>query len=443
MSTNLYSCFGVIHDLVINGSTSPIGELTNNTMSYAKEPDFYFENNKKCDLYSFRGISATSKYEKIPKTHSTPIINMLDWLYTQATQSKTTSSAQSCLQLLKATYTTGWTWVDVSTMVTNNSIWLPSSINFKYAVGGVTHEFKIWLANDYFEVEFPYREIYVIHPIAIADIDYFADSNYKQVKERIQSETTSMIETRVKKLLGDKYPPYSARVIHTFDVYDRINTGMFNPADWTVIYYGNPNDAEEETYEAIKACILANSKHVENDWADIIPDLFNPLEFSVVPYWNEIGMENETVTGSTYSPIYTVQGGDALPKTYGLLWTGTDVIKSLQIVPHLYKSAKMAFIGKPKNHNGKVKVTDIFSDYQLIPSTDSQAGMVTKLTSEFTMALEEMLAAGETVTPDGMPPKGIQRVTKNGRLYITKRAAKVKITMITRYQFIKDKVIVV
>jgi len=422
----------------VNGSTSPIGELTNNTMSYAKEPDFYTEDGKKCDLYSFRGVSQTSMYEKIPQTHVAPILSMLNWLYTQAVQNKTTSSAQSCFQLLKASYTSGWTWKDVSTMVTNNNIWLPSSINFTYDVNGTVHEFKIWFANDYFEVEFPYREIYVIHPIVIDDIDYLADHNFKEVKQRIQSETTSMIETRVKKLLGEKHPPYSARLVYSFDVYDQINKPNFNPADWTVIYYGNPNDAEEETYEAIKKCILSHSKHSEDDWADIIPDLFNPLEFSVVPYWNEIGIENETVTGSTYSPIFSYQDGDALPKSYCLLWDGEEVIKSLQVVPHLYKSIKMGFVGKPKNHAGRIHVTDIFPDYQLIPSGDSQAGMMSKLTAEFIKGIEEMLAAGETVTPDGVPPKGIQRVIKNDKLYITRRVAKVKLTMITRYQFIKD-----
>ena len=101
----------------------------------------------------------------------------------------------------------------------------------------------------------------------------------------------------------------------------------------------------------------------------------------------------------------------------------------------------MAFVGKPKNHNNLIHIKDVFSDYQLIPSTDSQAGMMSKLTSEFITALGDMLAAAESTTPDGMPIKGIQRVTKNGKLYITSRAAKVKLTMITRYQFVKDGVI--
>lgn len=438
MSTTLYSCFAEISDLIINGSNSPIGEMTNNTKSYAKEPDFYFEKGVPVGLWGFRGVSATSKYEKIPDAFVKPVIDMINWLYTQATDNKTTNSSQACLQLLKANYVTNWTWTDVNVMVTNNAIWLPSSISFTLKVGDVTNDFKIWFANEYFAVEFPYREIYVIHPVPIANIDALADQNFKQVLQLIQAQTTAKIEERVDTLLGKDYPPYSARIVYSFAIYDLVNTPNKNTGDWTVIYYGNPNDAEEETYEQIKNCILSNSKYDETKWAEVIPDLFNPLEFAVVPYWDKIGIQNETVTGSTLSPIFTYDGGTDLPTKYGALWDATAIIKSLQIVPSLYKSAHMAFIGKPTNHNDLDLITEIFPDYQLIPSTDSQAGMMSKATATFIFDLEGMLAAAEVVTPDGMPPTGIQRVMRNGKLYVTRRTSGVKLTMITRYQFVQD-----
>lgn len=444
MSTNLYSCFCVIKDLVINGSTSPLGELSTKSVSYSKEPDFYFKDGKPVGLVGFRGVSDTSMYEQVPKTHYEPVIDMMAWLFEQAKGKKTTDSPQGCLQLLKAQYTNGWEWKGVNQMVTNNDIWLPSSINFVYTVGGVAHEFKIWFANDFFAVEFPYREIYVVHPIPIADIDYLADNNYKQVRDRLAAETTDKVQERVDAVLGGKglYEPYTERIVMGFDIYDLINVPQKNMGFWTIIYYGNPNDAEEETYEAIKKCILDHSKYDEAKWSDVIPDLFNPLEFCVVPYWNEQGLINETVAGSTYTPIFTYKGGVDLPTRYGALWGEAQVIESMQVVPHLYKSAKMAFVGKPKNHNNLWHISDVYPDYQLIPSTDSQAGMMSKETTKLIFDLEEMLAAGEVVTPNGMPPKGIQRVVRDGKLYITRRSSKVKLTMITRYQLVQDGVIV-
>lgn len=205
-----------------------------------------------------------------------------------------------------------------------------------------------------------------------------------------------------------------------------------------MIYYGNPNDAEEETYEQIKNNILSNSKYDENKWAEVIPDLFNPLEFIAIPYWNELALKNETMRGSTLSPIFTFQGGDALPKKYAAFYSEQDIIKSLQIVPHLYKSAKIGFVGKPNNNQGRVRLTQVYPDYQLIESSDSQSGFMSKETSQLIFDLESMLAAAEVVKPTDLPPAGMQRVYKDGKLYLSKRSGNVKITMITRYQFVQD-----
>ncbi|MGL5154519.1 MAG: hypothetical protein ACRC9H_06255, partial [Aeromonas veronii] len=163
MST-LFSCFTTITELVLNGSTSPLGELTNETKTYAKSPDYYYLNNQPCQLVGFRGVNQANpdvRYEKIPSTHATPVLTMINWLYEEAKKGNLSENSQACLQALQTNYTQGWVWKDVAKMVTNNAIWLPSSISFTYEVGGVIHEFKIWFANSSFESEFPYREIYV------------------------------------------------------------------------------------------------------------------------------------------------------------------------------------------------------------------------------------------------------------------------------------------
>lgn len=438
--SNLYSCFTTISELKINGSTSPLGELTNKTQTYSKQPDYYSQENKPCELVGFRGINQDNKdsrYEKIPSSHSAPILTMLNWLYEEAKKGNLNDSPQVALQALQTKFTVGWVWKDVATMVTNGAVWLPSSINFTLEVGGVIHEFKIWFANAAFKDEFPYREIYVFHPIAIGGIDFLAEKNYREIHNRLMEETIDKLENRVRALLGEN-DPYTARITIPFDVYDLVNKPMYNTAYWTVVYYGNPNDAEEETYEQIRQCILSHSKYDETKWEEVIPDLFNPLEFIAVPYWNELGLINETPMGSTLSPIFTFEGGDALPKKYADFYSEQDVIKSLQSVPFLYKSAKVGFVGKPRNNQGRTKITQIYPDYQLIPSTDSQAGMMSKETSKFIKDVEEMLAAAQVVSPDGLPPAGMQREIRNGRLYLSKRSSKVKITMITRYQFVKD-----
>lgn len=439
MST-LYSCFAEVTELVKNGSTSPIGELTNETKTYSREPDAYFKEGSGIRLVGFRGVvqdNPVQRYEKIPVTHQEPVISMLSWLYDEAKKGNINDNPNTCLQALSTNFTKGWVWKSVGKMVTNSAVWLPSSISFTFEVGGVVHEFKIWMANAQFAVEFPYREIYVFDPIPTSDIDFLAESNYLQVRNRLIEETPDKIQDRIDATLGSK-DPYTRRTYVNFDVYDLINKPQRNKATWTVIYYGNPNDAEEETYEQIKNNILSNSKYDEEKWEEVIPDLFNPLEFTAIPYWNELALKNETMRGSTYSPIFTFQGGDALPKKYAAFYSEQDIIKSLQVVPHQYKSAKIGFVGKPNNNQGRVRLSQVFPDYQLIASEDSQKGMMSAETSKLIFDLESMLAAAEVVQPTDLPPAGMQRVTKLGKLYLSKRSSNVKITMITRYQFVQD-----
>lgn len=438
--SNLYSCFAEVTELVKNGSTSPIGELTNETKTYAKEPDYYYQDKKPVELVGFRGVNkdnAGLRYERIPVTHQTPILTMLNWLYEEAKKGNITNDPNVCLQALKTNYTQGWVWKGVGEMVTNSTVWLPSSINFTYEASGVVHEFKVWMANAAFAVEFPYREIYVFHPVPIGDIDYLAEHNYKEVYNRLIAETADKTQDRIDALIGTK-DPYTRRLTMSFDVYDLINKPNRNKAVWTIIYYGNPNDAEEETYQQIRDCILKNSVHEEPKWEEVIPDLFNPLEFIAIPHWTDMALKNQTQVGSTYSPIFTFQGGDALAKKYADFYPEQDIIKSLQVLPSLYKSIKVSFVGKPRNNQGRVKIDQVFGDYQLIPSGDSQAGWMSRETHQFVFDLEQMLAAAEVNKPTDLPPAGMQRVTIAGRLYLTKRSSLAKITMATRYQFIQD-----
>lgn len=439
MST-LFSCFAEVTELVKNGSTSPIGELTNTTKTYSKEPDRYYQATKPVELVGFRGVNLDNpleRYERIPVSHQTPVLGMLNWLYDEAKKGNINDDSNVCLQALKTNYSKGWVWKGVGQMVTNSTIWLPSSISFSYETGGVVHEFKVWMANAAFAIEFPYREIYVFHPIPIGDIDFLASHNYKEVYNRLVEETPDKTQDRIDALIG-KNDPYTLRTTVSFDVYDLINKPNRNKAVWTVIYYGNPNDAEEETFEQIRKCILDHSVYDETKWEEVIPDLFNPLEFIAIPHWNEFAVENKTQAGSTYSPIFTFQGGDALAKKYADFYSEQDIIKSLQSLPHLYKSSKVSFVGKPRNNQGRTKISQVFGDYQLIPSEDSQAGMMSKETHQFSFDLEQMLAAAEVNTPTDHPPAGMQRVMIGGRMYLTKRSSLAKITMVTRYQFVKD-----
>ena len=81
MAQTLFSGFCQFTPLVVNGSTSPIGEITVLGESYSKEPHRYYNGKGISELIIQRGVAGTNQHEKIPTSHQSPVINICDWLY--------------------------------------------------------------------------------------------------------------------------------------------------------------------------------------------------------------------------------------------------------------------------------------------------------------------------------------------------------------------------
>lgn len=436
MTQTVFSGFCQYPSLVINGSTSPIGEITVLGESYAKEPHRYYSDTS--ELIIHRGVAGELQHEKIPTSHQKPVLNLCDWVYQQANSSNFNDNSQAVLQALSAEFGGQCAFKTVGNMITDGRIWLPSHIYFTMTIDNVVHDFKIWFAIQNFIDEFPYRDIYVFGPVPPEQIDLLMTLNYRDLEKRLAEETASRLQARIDKLIDSNKYPYSKRLVVKYDIYDLINKPHKVTAEWTIVIYGNPNNAEDDINEAIKNCILSNSSFKEPDWEDKIPDLFNPLEFFIVPHFNEIGIENETNKGSTYSPIFSFLNGEKLSLKYADFYNEDFIKSSLQIVPHLWKSVKMSIVGKPKNNLNQTTFLSVYPDYQIQPSTDSQVGMMSEATQEFIAKVEDLLSSAEIADETTVLPNSIYRVTRRNRLYLSSKIGKVKFTCITRKQFIVD-----
>lgn len=441
MSKTYYSGFCAITPFATSAYQNQLGVLDNKGLSYSRYPQLYYKDKELLELIVFRGVEGEEQQSKIPSTHSDPVLDVLSFMLEQAMAGKFDSSSANCLQMLITQFTTGYEFTSIGTMVTNGSVYLPAHIQFTLTVNSVIHDFKIWFALENFKTEFPYRDIYVFPPVPPSEIDVLIEYNYKELQERFAKETAAKIEARVKALIGDNVIPYTWRDVISYDIYDLINKPHTTKGDWTIILWGNPNNAEDEINEAIKDCLLKNSDHSESEWEPVIPDLMNPLEFFLVPNWESVGLPNESNTGSTYSPVTQYLNADTYVQIYADFYEESFLRSSLQFVPHLWKSVVMGIVGKPLNNLGQTTFTSVFPDYQLIPSTDYQRGMMSELTEAFAVNVETLLSAAEIADENNTITASVNKVIRKDRLYVTMKVDKVKLTCITRYQYIKDGVI--
>lgn len=445
MSTTFLSFASIakLHDNSLL-TTSPIGELSNKSNSYAKDPGkFTLAANSPSATVLVNFYSETDGTEIVmPQAIAEAQIGVSNWLYEQALSGKVTDSRPNTLALLKAQFTTSVVIEDVGEMVTNNTIWLPSFVRGYHVVGGDKQPFYLWMADAYFLIQYPRVQFTIIHPIPLNEMDDLMTMNYQQIAERFARETPTVIAQREHEATRNAGWPYTERNVEEFQILDLVNTGKFNMGYWSILSWGNGTEAEDQLYEQIQDEILKDSKYPREDWEEKIPDLFNPLEFYAIPRFDMIGIVDRTTGASSFSPIVDRETEIDIAKQYLVPTIPEDfIIKSFQTLPMLYKSIQIGFVAKKNNRQGMQKIRSIVPQYQLIPSLDPDFGSMGEATMAFIRGMEDLVAAAEVVTPFSLLPPGVTRLTRLDKVCVGKRIGKVKYVMFTRWQMIQDGIV--
>lgn len=440
----VYLSFASIPELHNNSNltVSPIGELTNKARTYAKDPGvFTLAAGSPTTLFNFRASNNNNPIV-MPQARANEQLGISNWLLAQAKLGNITGSRANTLALLQQQFTNNIEILDVGIMVTNNAIWLPSFVRGNHIVGAAKQEFYFWMAESYFRDQYPLVSFTVVHPLPLAEIDKIIELNYQQLEQRVRLETPDVIERRTKELSENGAWPHTDRTVHPFAALDLINTPNENILYWRVLSWGNYEDAEDQMFDQIQKEILAASKHPRTKWEEVLPDLFNPLEFYAIPNFDRYGLENRTDGARTYSPVTDRETMSVLVDKYLTPnMTAAHVIKSMQVVPFLYKSLAASIVGKVNNRQGMQKFTNLHPDYQLISALDSDAGMMNNATLVFVEQMEGLLAAAEQVTDISLPPSGVSRIERFGQLYVARRIGRARFMVILKWQMIKDGII--
>lgn len=445
MSVTMFLSFGSISPLYNNNpeNAAPMGELSNKSRSYQKDPGTFTRTDAATVTELVNFLSLKDDVEiKMPSDIALVQINISDWLYAQAKLGNITSSRPNTLALLQANFSNNIEITDVGEMVTDNTIWLPSFVQGAHLVGGERQEFYLWFADAYFQDQFPRVKFTAVHPLPLDEMDFLMEANYNQIEKRLKLETPKVIEDRLKTLNNDSAWPYTDRDVLEFQIMDLINTPSYNVGSWTYIWWGNGKDAEDQLFDQLQQEILDHSIYGRDRWEEKIPDLFNPLEWYVIPSFDRYGLLNKANGAKQFSPITDRETMMVLVDKYLTPnMTSDHVIKSMQMVPFMYKSLNCAFVAKLNNRAGMEKITALFPDYSMISPLDPDFGLMSDVTMEFVRQMENLLAAAEVVTPISLPPQGITRIERFGKVYVARRIGKVKILVMTRWQMLQDGVV--
>lgn len=414
------------------GVTNPIGELSQLSISFSREVGTYTNTDQAGTAFlAFTGVD--EKDVAIPKAqldaYALRILQLQAWMLPRIVDGRFTNDKTIALQQIKADFDSSWTNLAIGDMVTDGKNWAPEWISGTSGTDTTDNFIKVWLSDESFELSYPRFELFADYPVPLSNIDVLHE-DYATAKAAIDGVTKGDVATNINKLMGD-HPPTFIRDI-SFKIYDKENTSKWQLGYFTIVGYGKNGNNDDAIYELLKADILANSKFTEEEWALVIPDLFNPIEYVVAPDWMSYSIPNKTTEAGINSPVVDFETMLAMPIKVMKWYEEDHIRKSLQVFPSLTKSLGLYAVAKPTNRNGQIKLKELYPDYALIASRDTEFDRISPDTQQFIYDMQTMLKAAEVMTEFSELTDGVSRVIRDGVICAAKSVNGIKFLVVAK-----------
>lgn len=401
------------------GIVSPFGELSNLSLTYAKEKGFYKSTvSTELDLVTF-----TSKQDIISVQLTQPLVDhvfqVVKSVYDFCIASNGTVFVDQLLNHLIEDFQASGTNFTCGETVSNGQYHVPKWIEWKNtSIGSIlpNNKLKIWLVNESFESEYDDYEIVVIPPTNNLN-NFF--NNGALVQTMLTSETVQQLVDRVQ--IAKNEQPETIFRVDSYDYVDPFISTHKVPSNWGVLIYGAAGNNTDLIGDAIIDFILANSTHTRAEWTNILPDLFRRTEFILIPHWNDYAIPNRTLQTGIHSPISNLKKALAFVKQIVAGYPTPHIDEHALVFGHPYKSLSISAIGSPDNRDSKFEILDFYDDYLNVSSTSFDFGRMRQKTQEWSLLISNMLLIAETMGPYSNVPIGMSKVTRNGILYLVKR----------------------
>lgn len=412
-----FMSYGKLHDNNV-GITSPIGEISTNALTYAKEKGFYNKssapNSGLISFYSF--YTEEDSLIKVPVSISDVVLDIGEWFYSNAISGTLTSNQNLVSQLFLNVFNSSIVDFKIGAMVTNGTNWLPEWIEFKVTTTDQYSDniVKIWFSNNSFEQQYDEYEIEFVAPITNLD-DFF--KNALQVKSLV--DAVSLTDLMLKVETVKEKNPYTFLKSSKYDYHDYLDFDWTYPTNWTVMLYGIAGNNVDVIKRELQKWILERSNYGVEDWKKVFPDIFTNTEFIITPLWDQYSVPNRTIQAGVYSPTteFFRIAAIANKTCVGDNYNTTHVLNNTSISSSMYKSIQFLSCGGPDNRGGITKLYDQFTDYMAVSSTSGDFNRMSLRTQNWIFFLTELFIVAENMTEHSVMPIGTSRLFREGNMY--------------------------
>ncbi len=186
-------------------------------------------------------------------------------------------------------------------LLTASGTTLPTWFSFT-AKAGVRNEYKIWLADSAFLIQYPEYDVKVVPPMP--ELNLFLGNWQNAVNALAEWPNTALIEAVG---AAANLQPYSYLSYYEFDFVNRLNPAQKHKTSWYVLTYGEAGNNEDIHKDAIIDLLVKTTGRPEADWMPIFPELFKRTEFVGYPRWDRMSIPNASTLTGLYSSILYLQ----------------------------------------------------------------------------------------------------------------------------------------
>ncbi len=414
------------------GMVSKIGELSKDSLTYAKETGIYSNKDvSDVTLYTFKATDDGLPIV-LPLTMSNELLDLGGFIYANCLNQHFTPNEVLVKNIIQVEFAERIENLNIGNVIGDGDFWIPEWVSFK--LPNFENYIKFWLVDTSFSTQYDETEYKIIPPIA--NLDLFFSPRADVERYLAENSFTNMV-TKVGEI-ADK-EPYTILNASEFNwVNPLLESDVLN-TPWLVLVYGRYGDNIDLIKNTLIEWVLANSTHTKEEWIDLIPDLFKVNEFIIAPFWHQFAIPNQTVQAGFNSPMVDLND----------LTTVTDLVckgvgyDSMQIItgntvvcPSPIRNLAFSATGNNLNKATITTLKDIIPDFINVPLSSIDFSRMKLPTQNWVNMFINLLIVADGVKDGIVEVLGYQKVTRNGIVYVNKTFDSVNYLMVTKESMI-------
>lgn len=413
----MYSLKGFtrIASLVNNtiGTISPIGELSTWSLTYSRDIGEYFNTTYPgLSLVSFFSTDSVTGKKPVDTVFSDHMLTVSNWIIEYGyTKGGLITSEDFNVDILNF-FQGNISGVNFGPIVNNGTLYLPAWISWSNPALP-ENNLKLWFSDSHFSQGYDKFEIVIIPPISNLD-DFFLSPAAVQIaiNSRTISETVDIIQ------VAKNNNPETVIRVNSYDYKNSAFPNITFTTNWSILIYGIAGDNIDSIKDALISYILSNSTKTLSQWIAILPDLFKRTEFNILPRWDKYAIPNLTIQPGIHSPNVNFIESAVFAKATLINYPVAHIDNYISSFGVSYKSLAVLCISNPENLNNKYNITDVFPDYINVGTSSLDFNRMGLQTQEWSIILEKLIIAAETVGLYSDLPPGIRRVIRDNKFYV-------------------------